>query len=372
MFVKRSEDQYNLVFDYDNDLPLGEKIKTYEVYMDNNLISGVYDDRLDEYRNASGVYETTMVYEHEVYDKDNILVHVISGVPETLYSVKVDVVTNRNNTVSKSHDMYIDEDCAPIVYDDLYYAIQTDGKSAYFLPRLNEECEGFRANTEMSVFVNGYMSGVNLPASGVNYNSWFTSWYCPLFTTVTSVRMVGGPALDAFHDDTINRYIHKNSIEAIDMYNASHTCGSLTKCRSANGIPYDYFDCDHTCVPYAFQQYVTYKAAYDLNSLKELMNTSGGCRGGRSESNTLGDFSIKYGGATSSPSSGSGGSIDYKRIMYNEYMGFRRIIANMPKSSVKGWWDYTKGYKHPVQEPCHNRLKSPSHSFKGPWRPGGL
>ena len=42
MFVKRTEDQYNLVFDYDLDLPLGETIKTYKVYMDNNLISGVY------------------------------------------------------------------------------------------------------------------------------------------------------------------------------------------------------------------------------------------------------------------------------------------------------------------------------------------
>ena len=74
-------------------------------------------------------------------------------------------------------------------------------------------------NTEYTVTVASsgmYGSGTTYMAD--DYTFFFTAEYCPLWSTVTDVRLAVGPIIDSIPDDTINRMIYRTSLTAIRKY----------------------------------------------------------------------------------------------------------------------------------------------------------
>jgi len=189
------------------------------------------------------------------------------------------------------------------------------------------------------------------------FEFWFTSTYCPLFTSLTQVQMLLGPsAANAFMDDTIYRMIHKNSLDAVDIYNINNN----TK------IPYDYWGCTWHDVPYILRKYVECKTAYDILSI--LQQLENGLSGNSGQLKSLGDMTIRY-----MNRSGNNNSNDpnKKQELYDCWTELLRSIKTI-KIAVKGWHDKSKGFAHPVREPEHNRVIR-AIDFKngepnGPWK----
>jgi hypothetical protein len=183
-------------------------------------------------------------------------------------------------------------------------------------------------------------SGVLLDSA---YTFWFTSAYCPLFTTINRIRLQIGPIGDNIIDDTIYRMISKNSIDAIDL---------LRTVSSNDNIAYDYYGCSWHNVPPIVKMYVECKTAYDILALIELLNNSGG--GAASQLKTLGDMTIQYGGPNASASKVDPGK---KKQLYDCWMemlnGIKALSIN---SAVRGWYDTSKGFPHPTYNPDHNRV----------------
>jgi hypothetical protein len=168
------------------------------------------------------------------------------------------------------------------------------------------------------------------------YEFYFTTLYCPLFTTVTRVKLTGGPSIENVPDDTIYRMIHKNSIDAVDLYNLS---------QGSNVITYEQWGCDYTNVPIIFRRYVECKTAYDLISLQKLYNSVNPAGGGQTK--TLGDMTIKYDGGSTSGGVSPGDPNKLKELFdcWNDAIRSFRTIA----VAVRGYFDVSKGYPHPVR-----------------------
>ena len=188
--------------------------------------------------------------------------------------------------------------------------------------------------------LSGYMLGsAAYDTLDTDYDFWFTSKYCPLFTTPTRVKLLAGPSADEFIDDTVYRTIYKNSLDGVDLWNLA-----LSTDTSAS-----YWGCDQppSNIPIKLKRYVECKSAWDLLSIADQSGSSSG--GGQLK--TLGDMTVKYGGSP-------GGSADdpqRKKQLYDCWIELQRTFRSV-WPAVRGYWDTSKGYAHPVREPHHNRV----------------
>jgi len=309
-FTKQVSGVYQLVYNYAIDLPEGEIIKSYNVYLDSVLVSGI---------------ENGIIHSYSQYNKETILVGVQHGEHGSGYVIGTDVTTNRGNTYDRSVYLTIDEDDLPYAYDTLQYRFysSTYDRAIYILPDIND---GFEYNKEVHVTVNPGISGIyNWPMENSN-SFWFTTQYCPLFTNITTIKLMAGPSIEGFANDTIYRMIYKNSLDVIDIYNASNSCS----------YNYTSWGCNPSQVPYQLRRYVECKTAYDLLTLVDMITQEG-----TAQSKHLGDMSIKYGGKAGSQDPG------LKGRLYDCFTGTLNVVGNNIKSAVRGIYDSSKSYPHP-------------------------
>lgn len=223
---------------------------------------------------------------------------------------------------------------------------------------------GLLNNTEYTITISAGLSGVysgNYYTLANDYTFWFTGPYCPIYTTVGRVRLEAGPNIDILTDDTIYRMIHKNSLIAVDLYSESYGLS----------LSYTYWGCNRTRAPYILRRFVLCKTAYDaLAIVKQSQSILSG--GGTNQLKTLGDLTIKYGGSSSTTSD----SLDPTKLkdLYDCWKEAMRLINSKVQPAVRGFFDESKGYFHPIREPHHNRAVRPV-SFTnarptGPWELG--
>lgn len=222
---------------------------------------------------------------------------------------------------------------------------------------------GLDRNTEYSISLYPDISGAYPPSSGIaklgiEYTFWFTSQYCPLFTTVGRVKLLAGPEADTLVDDTIYRMIHKNSLDIIDYYEMSYN----------KTIPNDYWGCTYEKVPIQMKRYVECKTAYDVLNFARIA-AQGGSNGGSNQTKTLGDMTIKYGGGDSTASGPDPNKLKDLYECWNESL---RMIRNL-RVAVRGYYDESKGFAHPVRDVPHNRIirgvNYTNSNPAGPWEP---
>ncbi len=337
-FTKQISGAYQIVHNYEYTLPAGEIIKSYNVYLDSVLMSGIFN---------SGV-----IGSYTQYDKETLLIGIQYGEHGSGYVVSSDVTTNRNNTYDKNTYVLIDEDDYPYSYDEFNYRFfySSSDRGVYILPEQNN---GFSYNREYNIVVNPGFSGIYNSPLEEQHTFWFTTQYCPLFTNITTIRLMGGPDIDGFSDDTIYRMIHKNSIDAIDIYNNSYSYS----------FAYSYWGCLPNEVPYQMRKYVECKTTYDLLTLLNRISQDN-----VAQSKTLGDLTISYGGTAGTPSVADPGLM---KQLYDCYTGITRIIGDGVRVAVRGLYDYSKGYQHPALDLDHNRVVRtvfPTRSRPtGPW-----
>lgn len=218
-------------------------------------------------------------------------------------------------------------------------------------------------NTEYTVTLHPDISGSFPPSGeignlGTEYQFWFTSTYCPLFTTVGRVKLLAGPEADILLDDTIYRMIHKNSMDVVELYNMSYN----------TNYPYNYWGCTWENVPLHMKRYVECKTAWDVLNFARISAAGGG---GPNQTKTLGDMTIKYGGSSSS-STATGPDPRKLTDLYDCWNESMRMIRAL-RVAVKGYWDESKLFAHPVREAHHNRVVRPvnfTNSYpNGPWVP---
>lgn len=220
-------------------------------------------------------------------------------------------------------------------------------------------------NSEFLISLHPDISG-SLPPSGeidtlgTEYQFWFTSTYCPLFTTVGRVKLLAGPEADTLLEDTIYRMIHKNSLDAVDLYNMSYN----------KNYAYDYWGCDWQNVPLQLKRYVECKTAWDVLNFARIA-ALGGAGGGPNQTKTLGDMTIKYGGG-SGGSPATGPDPNKLKDLYECWNESMRMIRAL-RVAVKGYYDSSKGFSHPVREFHHNRIvrgvNFTNAQPRGPWVP---
>ena len=273
IFNKTPDDYYELVFDYDTLISPGETIKGCTVYVNNEEISGVYSDRFALYEAGSGSYNSVFTYDPMGYDNNTVLVAVGSGMLGSGYAVEVKAITNRRNEYNKTIDVFIDDLAFPDVYDNFQYRFLVDSYNIYLPPVITVVDDvfysSFNYNTEYTVTIDQYITSVNDLQMTQPRSFWFTSKYCPMFASAPRLIFLLGPEGEKFTGDTINRYIHRNSIEVIDMMNLSRGCNSLNK------IPYNYYGCTPENVPFNLRRYVECKTAYDLLNLLDRLRLIG-------------------------------------------------------------------------------------------------
>lgn len=176
-----------------------------------------------------------------------------------------------------------------------------------------------------------------------DYTFWYTSAYCPLFSTLTKVKLSIGPSADVLIDDAIYRLIHKNSMDIIDIYNAYQN----------TSWAYDYWGCTWHTAPAVFTQYVTCKTGYDILAIIELASTNNGTGAG-GQLKTLGDMTIRYDAASAAAQAGNPGK---KKELYDCWKEMVAAAKNYGiVHAVKGWYDTTKSFSHPTWDADHNRV----------------
>jgi len=323
-FIKQVSGIYDLIHDYSSVLQPGEIIKTYTVTLDG---SGIVKPI------SSGLF----IADFSKYSKDKVITKVQLGEHGSGYVVQSSVVTNKNNSYSRNVAVDVDEDTYPYAYDSFYYSFQTstEDESIFIVPDLNTS--SFTNNTQFQITIDPGMSGIINSQMTDPYGFWFTTQYCPLFATATTIKLMGGPDIEGFSDDTINRMIHKNSLDAVDMVNHS----------TNNSYSYTAWGCTPENVPYQLKRYTECKTAYDLLAISEAYNNTG-----KSQSKTLGDMGINYGSAPGGQSSGN----PKKKDFYDCYMNTIKIIGNGLSSAVRGLYDLSRGYGHPVYDETYPRL----------------
>ena len=217
-------------------------------------------------------------------------------------------------------------------------------------------------NRQYTVYIGAGISGLIPPSGEVlelesSYTFWFTSIYCPQFSTSRKIRLAAGPAIDNFTDDAIYRMIHRNSLDAVDLFNL----------YNSTNVAYDYWGCDWQDIPLQMKRYVECKTAYDLLSLIKLNSSINGTNGNVLK--TLGDMTIKYSAAPSSSSSGPNADPNKLRELYNCWQEASRMFKNI-SVAVKGYYDSSKGFSHPVIAYTTNRVLRPVIPFEGNYTPG--
>jgi hypothetical protein len=338
-FYKTVNDAYDLVFDFSDMIVNGEVIKHITI---------------------QEIEDVTIMY--DIYDKYMVLVRVDNGVLDTMYPITVTVKTSRRKEYTLTLDLIIDEYSSPFIYNDFSYSFLSYNNSLYIIPLLikNDDgsySSGFKYNTEYITTISNTLTSANDLKLDAKYSFMFTSKYCPMFTYASIIIMMLGPEAEKFTVDTINRYIHKNSMEAIDLVNV--TPNYLT----SNKIPYDYFGCTPDKVPYHLRRYVECKTAYDLLNLLDRLRKIDGSNGGQTK--TLGDMTIKYGGDAGSSTASTGRNP--KDDFYDCFNSIFHMITNGINSAVRGKYDTTKGFPHPTFDVNHNRITKPNPNSKGPW-----
>jgi hypothetical protein len=195
----------------------------------------------------------------------------------------------------------------------------------------------------LSAGLSGYYDTIDYELEN-DFVFWFTSQYCPLFTTLSRVKLAAGPYSEQYTDDTIYRMIHRNSIDVIDIYNITY----------GTDFAYDSQGCTASGLPFAIRRYVECKTAYDLLSLIKLNGSLDGSSGG-DQLKTLGDMTIKYGGPGSAGAGGYAPDQNKLKELYNCWNEQLRMIRTI-SVAVRGFYDESKGYQHPVRDFAHNRI----------------
>jgi hypothetical protein len=213
-------------------------------------------------------------------------------------------------------------------------------------------------NYQYKINIGAGLSGIVLPSGDVavlttDYEFWFTTYYCPTFTTPNRVKLQIGPLADNVIDDTLWRMIHKNSLDGIELWNM----------YTGANVSNTYFGCTWENVPTYLKRYVECKTAYDLLSVMRVTQQMNGTNG--SQTKTLGDMTIVYGGQGGNP------SIDPKRLadLYNCWNEAMRMLGNM-QVTVKSIYDTSLGYGHPAMSPIQNRVIRPVSYRRGFGTPG--
>ena len=390
-FDKTTYENYELVYNYESVLTAGEVIKTATVYVDDTEITNIYDDRLQEWDDRfvdisgniipnSGQFDDLYfnVFTNDLvkYDNSTILVGVNNGINTSGYEVKVSTTTNKHNTYVKAIDVFIDDNAYSNVYNELHYKYLVDDNIIYILPAAYYEDEilipGFSYNREYTVIINNSISSVNDIYMIKNKSFWFTSKMCPMFTYASSIIMILGPEAEKFTLDTINRYIHRFSKEAIDLLNMSGSCGGSAR------IKYNHYGCTPDDVPYNLKRFVECKTAYSLLNMLDRLRLIDGSNGGQTKK--LGDMTITYG----KPGGGSGGGSDCptcgpKKDLYDCWKGLEGILSNGANNcgvggginnAVRGLNDGSKGYVHPTRD-GNTRVSNNKPNANGPWYQNG-
>lgn len=243
------------------------------------------------------------------------------------------------------------------------YNLTASGSILYITPT-----EDLAKNTQYTVTISAGVSGVFYDGSAgtltSDYTFWFTSEYCPIFTTVGRVQLQAGTATDRIPEDTIYRLIHKNSQDVIDIYNTYHD----------TNYSYTAFGCTWNTAPPIFRRYVECKTAYDILAILELAATSNG-QGTGGQLKTLGDMTIKYSGSSSTSSFDP----SRKKQLYDCWMDAMHALTVTGnagiKPAVRGWYDTSKQYPHPSYDPDHNRIVRTVETVRaapcGPWKTSG-
>lgn len=222
-------------------------------------------------------------------------------------------------------------------------------------------------NTVYTITIDSEISGISpITGSGIimdsDYTFWFTSTYCPLFASLNTVKTIVGPAADTLLDAAVYRMILFNSKQAVDLYNISH----------GKNYGYDYWGCTPDNVPYQLRRYVECKTAYDILALLKQLQTS---ESGGNQTKSLGDMTIKYGGAASSNGNPALDAPSRMKELYDCWNSLLRSIQAI-EVAVRGYYDGSKGFAHPVREPEHNRIIRPVvkncgvNNPNGPWVKG--
>ena len=227
-----------------------------------------------------------------------------------------------------------------------------------------EPSGGLSNNNQYLITIDPYVSGL-IPYDGGSidtlsstYQFWFTSTYCPIFTTLGRVKLLVGPQADTLLDDTIYRMIHKNSLDAVELYNLS----------KGTNYAYNYWGCDWQEVPTIIKRYVECKTAYDILAMLRQLGSS--ATDGGAQTKTLGDMTIKYGGAGNGSNNPDLNAPNKIKEMYDCWNEMLRSFRNI-SDAVKGYYDTSKGYAHPVREPQHNRVIRPVIRSAGVTNPSG-
>jgi len=354
IFEKRDSESYNLVFDYTSVLNSGEVIKTYNVYVNDVYVSGLYDSRYVTYELGSGNYDTIFTLDPIKYDNYTVLLPLNSGITNSGYSVNMVMISNKYVEYNKTIDVTIDSTAYPYSYNDFEYRFLVDSGNLFMLPSIYTDHVPFNYNTEYTVNIDSQIASINDLHLLTSETFWFTSKYCPMFTSVLKIKLLLGPEADKFTEDTINRYIHRNSKESIDLVNLN---GST--------LSYSYYGCTPTDVPYNLSRYVECKTAYDLFNLLDRLRLIDGSAAGQTKK--LGDMNIKYNGT----SGGNANNNDAKNDLYECFMGLQNMISNGDgsgiRNAVRGKYDTSKGFSHPVLDSNHNRISKPRPTSNGPW-----
>ncbi len=160
-----------------------------------------------------------------------------------------------------------------------YFIFRPSGNIIYIIPPPTSGVnpEWLNYNTEYTINIKSSgLYGENTGYMLEDYEFFFTSEYCPLWSTATSVRLAAGPIIDAIPDDTVNRMIYKMSLKAIQLFFSGT----------------NYYGCTWDTVPEALFRWVTCSAG--MMALNAAI--AGGATGGGNTTKRLGAMSISYDG----------------------------------------------------------------------------
>lgn len=202
-------------------------------------------------------------------------------------------------------------------------------KSVFLMPASGTMLD---KNTEYTITVKAGLSGVTTFGLQEEFCFYFTSAFCPLWTTVIKVRLEIGSYIRDLPDDTINRIIHNNSLLAFDIF------------TQAGGSFVSECPCNEKDTSYEMARFVLCKTS--LDALNAVALGAGGGGG----SKTLGDLSIKYG--TGSDNSGLPRKRKELDLCMTQMMG---SFANVPRDAVHGKFDTSR--IHPISTQMWGRLR---------------